>query len=236
MSINCVLKQAIVVLILISTHTFSQDEIPQELPTGEELLKSQKETLSKIMVDINKSSKKVYETFTSKPMGVVESGCLSDLRGVDFSALVIDPADLLAGIYKSLKEEMYNLACEAASEEMNKISKQMDKELELPVGMGDIGVGQGNNIGKSTGNLINSEVAVDSSEAAADITNSVLGEVRVSKYKASKNIDRINIEEHKTNRKKTNTKSLVEKVEKFLNVDILWKGDESNESGGANNE
>ena len=71
----------------------------------------------------------------------------------------------------------------------------MDQQLELPLGLGKIGAGQGGSIGNNIDNLIDNQVEIDSSEAAADITNSVLGEVRVSKYKASQNIDKINIKE-----------------------------------------
>jgi len=236
MSINMIFRQTVFVTFLLSGAVFAEGIPPQGATSGEALLKQQKETIDSMMVDLNKSGKAVYDTFTSEPMGVVESGCLSDLRGISLSAIVIDPYDIQAGIYEALKDEMYNMACSAASDKMNEITAKMEQQLELPLGMGSIGPVQGSGIGSETDNIFNTEIILDNNEAVSDITDSVLGDVRSSKYRASKNIDKIGVKKITTETKRLNSKELVEEVEKFLNVDTLWKGEKATDIKGGNDE
>jgi hypothetical protein len=75
-----------------------------------------------------------------------------------------------------------------------------------------------------------------SSQAAADITNGILGGVRVSKYDARKDIIKINPSAINPVVQPFSSKEIADKVSNFLSVDSLWGGDEPNENKGDDNE
>ena len=90
----------LVAILLGSTQAFAEEETTM----GQALLDDQKAKLERIGVDMNQSGKELYDTFTSNPQKVVESGCLDNMRNIGLDIIVIDPANLLGALYAALKD------------------------------------------------------------------------------------------------------------------------------------
>ena len=220
-------------LVFTSFHSVAADseDKKDEGVTGQEILEQQQEQIENIMVDINQSSKELYETMTTKPQNVVESGCLGNLRNISLDGLVVDPADLLAGVYASLKDQLYDMACSAASDFANQATEKLNASLELPYGLGKIGVSQGSGIGKDPDNIFKTEVTIDSDEVASDVTEGILKDARVSPYSVSSNVQEL---EERVRNKGTASKKRNEyekKLEGMLDIDKLFGGDDKKGDG-----
>ena len=228
------IKALLVGLAFISLHGFaaeSEEDKGGESISGEEILEHQRKQIENVMVDLNKASKDLYETMTTEPQNVVESGCLGDLRNISLDGLVVDPADLLAGVYASLKDQLYDLACNAASDFANQATEKLNASLELPYGLGKVGVSQGGGIGTDPKNIFKTEVTIDSDEVAVDVTEGVLKDARISPYSVSRNVRELQerVGDKGTASKKRN--ELEKNLEGMLDINKLFGGDDKKGDG-----
>lgn len=194
-----------------------------------DLVALQKQQLELILVDMNQTGAAIYDTFTTDPQGVVESGCLDDLRQIDIDAITIDPTNILAAVYATLKDEIRTMGCNAANEKMNEITAKLEQNLELPHGLGTIDISQGAGIGDGSDGLSDVNVELDSDKVAADITSETLGDVRVSPYKVSQNLSAIEEVSKDKNSNPLNSKGLEKTLEDVIDIDSFWGEKEKDE-------
>lgn len=198
--------------------------------SGQQLLDEQNKKLEQIAIDMNKSGKKLYDTFTSEPQNVAESGCLDKIRGISADVIVIDPANLLGAVYSALKDEIVSQACSAATEYANKLSEILELNLELPYGIASIEIGAGDNA-TGGGGAFQPDVKLDNEKVAEDVKKTVLEKARNRQYKASDNVRFSETEKRFKNTKSKSTKDAEKQLENIVDVDKIWGG---KDEGGNN--
>lgn len=192
---------------------------------GDDLVQQQKDQLEQILIDMNKTGASLYDAFTNDPIGVVESGCLGTLRDIDFDIIPIDPTNILGPLFARIKEEMRNIPCSAVADRMSKINESLNAQLEQPHELGSPGLAQIHRVGDGSGQVPIVNVEIDEQQVASDVTQDVLGSVRVTSWSVKDNVSQI----HKSDsdqrnnwNKPKNSKDVDSRIEKMLDIDQLW--------------
>ena len=217
----------LVAILLGSTQVYAEEE---EATMGQALLDDQKAKLERIGVDMNQSGKELYDTFTSNPQKVVESGCLDNMRNIGLDIIVIDPANLLGALYAALKDELLNQACEAATKHANKLESKLQEKLELPYGIASVEMSDET----ESDSIFQPNITIDNDKVAEDIKEGVLNQARKRGYKASDNVKFNGTQRKFRDQEAKDSSDAKEKIENIIDVDRIWGGISKEEQGGNN--
>lgn len=229
MQVKFAIKSVLATAILLSSSFVASAE--GSTITGQQLLDEQNKKLEQVAIDMNQSGKKLYDTFTSEPQNVAESGCLDSIRGISADAIVIDPANLLSAVYSALKDEVMSQACSAATEYANKLSEMLEFKLELPHEIASIEIGAGDGA-TGDGGIFQPNIKLDNEKVAEDVKKTVLEKARNRQYKASDNVRFSETEKRFKNTKAKSTKDAEKELENIVDIDKIWGG----KSEGGNND
>jgi hypothetical protein len=218
-------------LTLVSGLSVAQDQ--GEGKTNE-FIKQQKEQLNAIQVDMQKSYKSLVDEVTTVPQKVEDSGCLDGLLSIDTSIFVIDPASIWTALYAGLKDQLLNRVCNAAEEYANEATALLEFKLEAPLGIGSIGISQGNRV-RDWDNLIDDSRVVLTNEEAADIVNNEVynGDtlsVPRSKAWTGNDISLQGVETRQESR--IREKEQKESLKGLLNIKNIWADKKKDEGAG----
>ncbi|MEJ6534039.1 MULTISPECIES: hypothetical protein [Pseudoalteromonas] len=213
------------------TPSFAEEDGAGDEVSGQALLDEQKAKLEKLGVDMNQTGKALYDTFTSKPQKVKESGCLDSIRAINANAIVIDPMNVLSAVYSKLKDELVNSGCSAATDYANELSGLLAQKLELPYGIASLDISAS---GSATGNegVFNPDVKLDNERVANEISNSVVKDARSNSYSAKSGLQMKGTIKRTKSTKSPNTKDAEKAIENAIDVDKFWGG--SNKEGSEN--
>ncbi|MDI4652579.1 MULTISPECIES: hypothetical protein [Pseudoalteromonas] len=231
----CSLKGFTTTLIVLSafvcTPSIAEEDGKGGEVSGQALLDEQKAKLEKLGVDMNQTGKALYDTFTSKPQKVKESGCLDSIRAINANAIVIDPMNVLSAVYSKLKDELVNSGCSAATDYANELSGLLAQKLELPYGIASLDISTS---GSATGDngVFNPDVKLDNEKVANEISNSVVKDARSNSYSAKSGLQMKGTIKRTKSTKSPNTKDAEKAIENAIDVDKFWGG--SNEEGKEN--
>jgi hypothetical protein len=178
----------------------------------------QKEQVQTLLADMNQSAKDVADTIISDPQNAIDAGCLDGIQGIDLSVFSVDFTNIWGALYGSIKDQIINQACTAATDWVNSQTAALDTTLEAPFGLGSISVSQGTALTEWQ-SALSTDVEMDSTELATQVTTDTLGQVpapgivsgAVKKATANQTTPGHNKEEWE------------EKIEDALDVKQLWE-------------
>lgn len=235
--LNSFVSTLIILTTTFCTPSFAEDDggAGDEV-SGQALLDEQKEKLEKLGIDMNQTGKALYDTFTSEPQKVKESGCLDSIRAINANAIVIDPMNVLSAVYSRLKDELINSGCSAATDYANELTALLTQKLELPYGIASLDIGSS---GSATGEggVFNPKVELDNEKVAKEISDSVVKDARGNSYSAASGLKMKGTIKRTKSTKSPNTKDTEKAIENAIDVDKFWggsnkEGDEGNENEG----
>jgi len=178
----------------------------------------QKAQVQTLLADMNQSAKDVADTIISDPQNAIDAGCLDGIQGIDLSVFSVDFTNIWGALYGSIKDQIINQACTAATDWVNSQTAALDTTLEAPFGLGSISISQGSALTEWQ-SALSTDVEMDSTELATQVTTDTLGQVpapgivsgAVKKASANQTTPGHDKEEWE------------EKIEDALDVKQLWK-------------
>ncbi len=136
----------------------------------------QKQQIELLLTDMNNSALEVIDTVTSNPQKAIDSGCLDDIRSIDLSVFAIDLTNIWEPIYATLKDQIFNMVCNAAQKHINNITEKLTFDLQAPFGLSSVSVVQGDAI-TDWQSVTNSDVELDSTALVQKVSTKTLGTV-----------------------------------------------------------
>lgn len=136
----------------------------------------QKAQVQTLLADMNQSAKDVADTVISDPQNAIDAGCLSGIQGIDLSVFSVDFTNIWGALYSSIKDQIINQACTAATDWVNNQTAALDTTLQAPFGLGSISVSQGSAL-TDWQSALSTDVEMDSTELATQVTTDTLGQV-----------------------------------------------------------
>ena len=190
---------------------------------GKELIQKQKEEIENIMIDMNKTGAEIYDTLTEDPMSVAEAGCLDQIRWIDLDVMVIDPMDIWAGVYSMLKDQIYNMACEAANESINEANGILQTNLELPYSLGEISTSTPTYNTNPGGGVLDIDVDLDNDEVINDVREEIFGSGSQRVYDIKSDVEALRKNVKGNNYKPSDREKKAEdKLNEVLDIKKLW--------------
>ena len=163
----------------------------RQMPFSEvQLLKSQC-----LAGDFMNQRKRSWKRLTEQDP-VDAQGCLDRLKAIDISVLTSDPNSLLEGVYATLSDQISNFSCDSVVTEINDtVSDSLENVgIELPAGLGSIGVSQGSSFGDGD-DLIGVDVEMSNEEIQESINRSIWGDEVPSTTPWQKNYEQDRVDE-----------------------------------------
>ncbi|MFA0809394.1 hypothetical protein [Microbulbifer epialgicus] len=136
----------------------------------------QKQQVETLLADMNQSAKEVADTVISDPQSAIDGGCLSDIQSIDLSVFAVDFTNTWGALYNTIKDEIINQGCTAATDWVNSQTAALDTSLQAPFGLGSISVSQGTAL-TDWQSALATDVEMDSTELATQVTTETLGQV-----------------------------------------------------------
>jgi hypothetical protein len=192
--------------------------LPQIVKADPTIADQQKQQVQTLLADMNQSAKEVADTVISDPQNAIDAGCLSGIQGIDLSVFSVDFTNIWGALYNSIKDQIVNQACSAATDWVNNQTAALDTQLQAPFGLGSISISQGSAL-NDWQSALSTDVEMDSTELATKVTTDTLGQVpapgivsgAVKKASATQDTPGHNKEDWE------------EKIEDALDVQTLWE-------------
>ncbi len=150
--------------------------IASATPARPNMAELQKAQIELLLTDMNNSALEVIDTVTSNPQKAIDSGCLDDIRSIDLSVFTIDLTNIWEPIYATLKDQIFNMVCDAAEQHINNITEKLTFDLQGPFGLSSVSVVQGDAI-SDWQSVTNSDVQLDSTALVQKVSTKTLGTV-----------------------------------------------------------
>lgn len=166
-------KIQVVHFVLFLVAGVSVSNISAAAPSIADQQKAQVQTL---LADMNQSAKDVADTVISDPQNAIDAGCLSSIQGIDLSVFSVDFTNIWGALYSTIKDQIINQACTAATDWVNNQAAALDTTLQAPFGLGSISVSQGAAL-TDWQSALSTDVKMDSTELATQVTTDTLGQV-----------------------------------------------------------
>lgn len=162
---NCTYLAALLGLLL-SMQSHAQTSIAEQ----------QRQQVQTLLADMNQSAKDVADTVISEPQSAIDAGCLSSIQGIDLSVFSVDFTNIWGALYNTIKDQIVNSACTAATDWVNNQTAALDTTLQAPFGLGSISVSQGSAL-NDWQSALSTDVEMDNTELATQVTTDTLGTV-----------------------------------------------------------
>ena len=189
----------------------------------------QKRQVEEIWVDMNKSYTQLADEVISNPSSAMESGCLDGIMQMDLSIITVDPKGIWSSVYAGIKDELMNLACNAAEKEVNEATAFLDAKLEAPMGLGNASVGRSGRV-SGFNDVSNTRVEMTDTEAQREVVSEVFGEYpKVNRRRwTEQQVERRRVNDVGVSTRSRRTEN-EEKVEDVLDLNRIFDSNESNE-------
>jgi hypothetical protein len=136
---------------------------------------AQKQQVEAILVDMNQSAQDVAGLI-DEPQSAWDAGCLDDLMSVDLSVFTIDFTNIWGALYQTMKDQIVNMACSAATDWVNQQTQQLQTQLQAPFGLGGISITQGTGINEWQ-SAVTGNVELDNTELNQQVSTATLGTI-----------------------------------------------------------
>ena len=137
---------------------------------------TQRDQVSLVLADMNKSAKEVIDTVVRDPQNAIDAGCLDGIMGIDVSVFAIDHTNVLNGVYQTIMNMIKNDVCNAATAWVNAQTAELDITLEAPFGLGSIDISQGSTV-SDWQNVVSTDVEISNQEIYDKVGTKTLGRV-----------------------------------------------------------
>ncbi|MCH9665909.1 MAG: hypothetical protein K0U41_08710 [Gammaproteobacteria bacterium] len=181
----------------------------------------QNQAVQEIMVALNQSSNEIGQQIFTEPQRAADAGCLDGIKGIDLSVFRIDITSAWTALTSQIKDQILNGTCSAATDWANEQTTALDTNMDIPYGLGNISLSQGNAVGDWQ-SVIKQDVEMTSEELSQRVTTGTLGQVP-NRTIPSAAADTLGSNENTPSNDK---EELEKELPKILNFKQLWKDPE----------